>query len=153
MSLPGADIQAREARAVIIRASMRGIHPTGNGSVTVVLTRAYRASEKCRVRDLGTPWAAARLTIRESSYQTIHMPQRFAAPASLLSGAAQGEYVEPHRGSTLLLRSAHGRRAFWAERLQAARAAQDRDAEATAERFLREYEQFITLLTEQAGAV
>lgn len=67
-------------------------------------------------------------------------------------GRCSRDYVEPQKGSTLLLRSAHGRRAFWTERLQAARAAQDRDAEVTAERFLREYEQFIALLTEQAGA-
>jgi hypothetical protein len=61
--------------------------------------------------------------------------------------------MEARKGSALLLRSAQGRQKFWTERLQAARAAQDRDAEATAERFLREYEQFIALLTEQAGAV
>ena len=51
------------------------------------------------------------------------------------------------KGSTLLLESARKRHTYWRERLEAARAAQDPHAEATARRYLREYQGFIVLLT------
>ncbi len=51
------------------------------------------------------------------------------------------------KGSALLLESARNRHRYWRERLEAARAAQDHHAEATARRYLREYQGFIILLT------
>jgi hypothetical protein len=49
------------------------------------------------------------------------------------------------------LESARRRHAYWRERLEAARAAQDHYAEATARRYLREYQGFITLLTAETA--
>jgi hypothetical protein len=51
------------------------------------------------------------------------------------------------KGSTLLLESARKRHRYWRERLEAARAARDHHAEATARRYLREYQGFIISLT------
>lgn len=57
------------------------------------------------------------------------------------------------KGSALLLKSARAKRSFWIEQLEAAIRADDREAEATAKRFIQEYEQFIALLTGQIGAI
>ena len=64
----------------------------------------------------------------------------------------KGENVKQGKGSSLLLKSAHGKRKFWLEQLEAAHATKDREAQATAHRFIKEYEQFIALLTGQIGA-
>jgi hypothetical protein len=60
--------------------------------------------------------------------------------------------VKQGKGSALLLQSARTKRKFWIERLEAAVAAKDGEAQATAQRFVREYEQFIALLTGQIRA-
>lgn len=56
------------------------------------------------------------------------------------------------KGSALLIKSACAKRQFWMEQRDAALAARDREAQATAQRFIDEYEQFIALLTGQIGA-
>jgi hypothetical protein len=56
------------------------------------------------------------------------------------------------KGSTLLLQAAHNRHEYWRERLEAALAAKDPHAEATARRYLREYQGFITLLARETDA-
>jgi hypothetical protein len=61
--------------------------------------------------------------------------------------------VRQGKGSALLLKSARAKRQFWIEQRAAAMDAQDREAEATAQRFINEYEQFISLLTGQIGAI
>jgi hypothetical protein len=53
------------------------------------------------------------------------------------------------KGSTLLLKAARNRHEYWRERLEAARAAKDPHAEATARRYLREYQGFIILLVRE----
>jgi hypothetical protein len=63
-----------------------------------------------------------------------------------------GDNVEQGKGSALLLRSARAKRSFWIEQRDAALTARDRDAEATAQRFIQEYDQFISLLTGHIGA-
>jgi hypothetical protein len=63
-----------------------------------------------------------------------------------------GGNVKQGKGSSLLLKSANAKRTFWLERLEAAVAVRDREAQATAQRFIQEYEQFIALLTGQIGA-
>ena len=60
--------------------------------------------------------------------------------------------MEQGKGSALLLKAAHAKRRFWIERQEAALAARDPDAQATAQRFIQEYEQFISLLTGHIGA-
>jgi hypothetical protein len=62
-----------------------------------------------------------------------------------------GENVKQGKGSALLLKSARAKRKFWLEQLDCAVAARDREAQATAQRFIQEYEQFIALLTGQIG--
>jgi hypothetical protein len=64
-----------------------------------------------------------------------------------------GRLLVERKGSTLLLESARKRHTYWRERLEAARAAQDPHAEATARRYLREYHGFIVLLTGETRAV
>ena len=63
-----------------------------------------------------------------------------------------GDNVKQGKGSALLLKSARSKRKFWLEQLETAIAARDKEAEATAHRFIQEYEQFIALLTGQIGA-
>jgi hypothetical protein len=60
--------------------------------------------------------------------------------------------VKQGKGSALLLQSARVKRKFWIERLEAAVAAKDTEAQTTARRFVREYELFIALLTGQIRA-
>ena len=56
------------------------------------------------------------------------------------------------KGSALLLRTARAKRKFWLEQRAAAIAAGDTEGEATAQRFIDEYETFISLLTGAIGA-
>ena len=57
------------------------------------------------------------------------------------------------KGTALLLKSARAKRKFWLEQRAAAVAADDPDGEATAQRFIAEYEAFISLLTGEIGAI
>jgi hypothetical protein len=59
--------------------------------------------------------------------------------------------VKQGKGSALLIKSARAKHKFWKEQLDAAIQAKDPEAQATARRFIQEYEQFIALLTGQIG--
>jgi hypothetical protein len=56
------------------------------------------------------------------------------------------------KGSTLLLQAARNRHEYWRARLEAARAAKDPHAEATARRYLHEYQGFIILLARETNS-
>ena len=60
--------------------------------------------------------------------------------------------MQQGKGSALLLRTARAKRKFWLEQRAAAVAADDSEGAATAQRFLDEYEAFISLLTGEIGA-
>jgi hypothetical protein len=81
------------------------------------------------------------------------LPSLSCGGSRLITNHDQREALVEKKGSTLLLESARNRHRYWRERLEAARASGDEHAEATARRYLREYQGFIISLTAEIAPV